>query len=269
MTYKKKLEKIIRTARSNLITGLDTDIQKIPVCFLKYKNPILTFNKKIIDATAENCAGYKINLAFYEAAGVKGLEALEETVKYIPANLIKICDAKRGDIGNTAEMYARAYFDKLDFDAITLSPYMGFDSVSPFLERKNKFVYILVRTSNKGADDFQLLKSGRKRLYEVVAEKSLKWSKDGIGFVIGANHMKDIKKFSSQDIPLLIPGVGAQGNDLTRLVVAVKGNLYLINASRSIIYAGDKKDGEKVFLKKVSESCGKLNAEITAIKKLQ
>ncbi len=267
MIYKKKLEKAVKASSSNLLTGLDTDIQKIPDCFLKYKNPILAFNKKIIDATAEICAGYKINLAFYEAAGGKGLEALEETVKYIPGNLVKICDAKRGDIGNTAEMYARAYFDRLNFDAITLSPYMGYDSVSPFLERKNKFVYLLVRTSNKGADDFQLLNSGKRRLFEVVADKSLKWSKDCIGFVIGANHAKEIKRYSSKNIPLLIPGVGAQGNDLNQLVQAVEGNLFLVNASRSIIYAGDKKDGEKVFLKKVSESCGKLNAEISAVKK--
>lgn len=262
MTYKKKLEKAVKSAKSNLVTGLDTDLLKIPVCFLKYKNPVLAFNKRVIEATYENCAGYKLNLAFYEAAGIKGLKALEETLNYIPSDRITICDAKRGDIGNTAEMYARAYFDNMNFDAITLSPYMGYDSVSPFLERKDKFVYLLVRTSNKGADDFQNLKTGNKKLFEIVAEKSQKWSKDRIGYVIGANHTKEIKKYSSKNIPLLIPGIGAQGHDSEELKRNLKGNLHLINASRAVIYAGGKNDDVKVVLNKVSAACQELNISL-------
>ncbi|MDD5361005.1 MAG: orotidine-5'-phosphate decarboxylase [Ignavibacteria bacterium] len=267
MIYKKKLEKVIKSSKSNLVVGLDTDINKIPLCFLKYKNPILAFNKKIIDSTVENCAGYKLNLAFYEAAGVRGLEALEETVKYIQADRMKICDAKRGDIGNTAELYAVAYFDKLDFDAITLSPYMGYDSISPFLKRKNKLAYILIRTSNPGADDFQKLKSGKKFLYEIIAEKSLKWSKEQIGFVVGANHTKEIRKYTSknENIPLLIPGIGAQGNDLKNLLNSVGNNSFLINASRSVIYAGDRMDKENIFFKKVQQTGFFLNKSIEEI----
>ncbi|MCE1165424.1 MAG: orotidine-5'-phosphate decarboxylase [Bacteroidetes bacterium] len=262
MTYKKKLKEVVKAVKSNLITGLDTDLLKIPACFLKYKNPVLAFNKKIIEATIDNCAGYKLNLAFYEAAGKKGLEALEGTLDYIPSNRITICDAKRGDIGNTAELYARAYLDNMNFDAITLSPYMGYDSVSPFLERKDKFVYILVRTSNKGADDFQNLKTGGKKLFEVVAEKSLKWSKDRIGFVIGANHAKEIRKYSSKNIPLLIPGIGAQGHDTEELKKNLKGSLHLINASRAIIYAGGRNDKENEVAEQVSTACKKINLEL-------
>jgi orotidine-5'-phosphate decarboxylase len=194
MKYKQKLSESVKVSNSNLVIGLDTDLSKIPATFLRFKNPMLEFNLKIIESTYDYCAGYKLNLAFYEAEGIKGIEALEETAKAIPRNRIKICDAKRGDIGNTAELYARAYFDNMKFDSITISPYMGYDSVSPFLERKDKFVYLLVRTSNPGADDFQTLKSGNKKLYEIIAVKGLSWSKDQIGFVIGANHLKEIFK---------------------------------------------------------------------------
>ena len=164
MIYKKKLAEVIKTSKSNLVIGLDTDYEKVPATYLRYKNPMLAFNIKIIESTYDYCAGYKLNLAFYEAAGKIGIEALEETVKAIPRNRIKICDAKRGDIGNTSELYAKAYFDNMHFDSITLSPYMGHDSVSPFLERKDKLIYVLVRTSNSGAEDFQTLKVGAKEL---------------------------------------------------------------------------------------------------------
>ncbi len=269
MIYKEKLSKIIKESKSNLVVGLDTDYEKIPSIFRRAKNPILEFNRCIINATSEYCAGYKINLAFYEAAGYKGIKALEETVKAIPQNRIKICDAKRGDIGNTAELYARAYLDNMKFDSITVSPYMGFDSVSPFIERKDKFVYLLVRTSNPGADDFQTLKSGNKKFYDIVASKALSWSKNQIGYVIGANHLKEIKKYSlsNANIPLLIPGIGAQGNDLENLLKNVYNDSFLINSSRLIIFAGHEHDSKSVYLQKVSEQANSLNNQITIFRK--
>ena len=240
--YKTKLNKIINESKSNLVIGLDTDLLNIPKSFLHSKSPITDFNKMVIESTYDYCAGYKINLAFYEAMGNRGYEILKNTLDFIPETKIKICDAKRGDIENTDEYYARAYFDDMNFDAITLSPYMGYDSVSPFLKRKDKFVYLLIRTSNPGADDFQNLElQNSKKLFEVITEKSLEWSKDQIGFVIGANHSDEIKKHSSADIPLLIPGVGAQGNDIQTLLNNIHNQSFLINASRSIIYAGDSK----------------------------
>ncbi|MFA7360285.1 MAG: orotidine-5'-phosphate decarboxylase [Candidatus Kapaibacterium sp.] len=269
MIYKDKLSKIIKASNSNLVVGLDTDFDKIPSVFKSAKNPMLEFNLCIIEATSKYCAGYKINLAFYEAAGYKGLEALEETVKAIPRNRIKICDAKRGDIGSTAEFYARAYLDNMNFDSITVSPYMGFDSVSPFIERKDKFVYLLVRTSNKGAEDFQTLKSGNKELFDIVASKALSWSKNQIGYVIGANHLKEIKKYSlsKANTPLLIPGIGAQGNDIENLMKNINNDLFLINSSRSIIFAGHEHDIKSVFLRKVSEQANSLNNQITSLRK--
>ena len=268
MKYKQKLSKTVKESGSNLVVGLDTDLNKIPETFLRYKNPILEFNLKIIESTFRFCAGYKINLAFYEAEGVKGIHALEETVKAIPDNRIKICDAKRGDIGNTSELYAKAYFDNMNFDSITVSPYMGYDSVSPFLKRKDKFVYILVRTSNPGAEDFQTLKTGRNKLYEIIANKSLSWSKEQIGFVIGANHLKEINHFSSlpENIPLLIPGIGAQGNDLENLLKNICNKEFLINASRSIIFAGNSIDRVNTYFNKVVNNAILLNNSINLLK---
>ncbi|MCX6158325.1 MAG: orotidine-5'-phosphate decarboxylase [Ignavibacteriota bacterium] len=269
MIYKRKLAKVIRSSKSNLVIGLDTDYDKVPATYLRYKNPMLAFNLKIIESTYDYCAGYKINLAFYEAAGTKGIEALEETVKAIPRNRIKICDAKRGDIGNTSERYAKAYLDNLHFDSITLSPYMGYDSVSPFLERKDKLVYLLIRTSNKGAEDFQTLRVGKKELHEVIAKKSLQWSESQTGFVIGANHLKEIKKYSSakENIPLLIPGIGAQGNDLKNLMKNLHNKLFLINASRSIIYAGGVNETMTTYLPKVISAANELNQLIKSFRK--
>lgn len=253
MTYINKLRAIIKKNKSNLVIGLDTDIIKIPKIFLKYKNPVFEFNKKIINITKNFVAGYKINTAFYEADGAKGIETLERTAKYIPIELIKICDAKRGDIENTDEYYAKAFFDKMNFDAITFHPYMGKDSFLPFLKRKNKFIYVLALTSNPGANDFQKLKTGKKYLYEQIIETTLNWSSNQIGFVIGANHIEFLKKFTStyKNIPILIPGIGAQGNDLEMLLKNINNNLYLVNASRSIIYSAGKDCTMKEFEKSV------------------
>lgn len=239
MEYKDKLKKIIRKNKSHLVIGLDPDIKKIPKLFLQKNNPVLEFNKSIIRATKNIVAGYKLNLAFYEALGKSFYDTVKNTLKYIPSDMIKICDGKRGDIGNTDEYYARAYFDELKFDSMTVNPYMGKDSVLPFLFRKEKSVYVLALTSNPGSDDFQKIKTGKKYLYELVIEKSLEWNNKGqIGFVIGANHTELINKITKKypNIPVLIPGIGAQGNDLSVLLKNINNDYFLINSSRAIIY---------------------------------
>jgi orotidine-5'-phosphate decarboxylase len=247
MDYSKKLDKIIKKNKSNLIVGLDPDIRKIPRIFLKNKNPIFEFNKSVIMATKEVAAGYKLNLAFYEALGRYCYETIEKTVQSIPGDMIKICDGKRGDIGNTDEYYARAYFDDLNFDSMTVNPYMGRDSVEPFLSRKDKGIYVLALTSNSGSEDFQKQKIGKKFLYDRVIEKCIEWDKNKqIGFVIGANHTDLIKNITTKypNISILIPGIGAQGNDLNTLLKNIKNSRFLINASRSIIY--DKEDFKSI-----------------------
>lgn len=239
MDYLTKLGKITKKNKSNLIVGLDPDVNKIPNIFKKKKNPVLEFNRAIVKATKGIVAGYKLNLAFYEALGRRFYETTEGTLDCIPEGMIKICDGKRGDIGNTDEYYVRAYFDDLGFDSVTVNPFMGKDSVEPFLSRKGKGIYVLALTSNRGSEDFQKLKAGKKYLYERVIEKCMQWDKGGkIGFVIGANHTELIKKITTKykNTSLLIPGIGAQGNDLDGLLKSIKNNYFLINASRSIIY---------------------------------
>jgi orotidine-5'-phosphate decarboxylase len=265
MNYFEKLQNIIKKNNSNLVVGLDSDIKKLPLIFLKYKNPVAEFNKLIIESTKDIVAGYKLNVAFYECLEEKGLEALRQSLKKIPDDLIKICDAKRGDIGNTSELYARTYFDNYNFDSITLNSYMGEDSITPFLERKEKLVYILVLTSNKGYRDFQKLKIGNRYLFEIVIQKSLKWSKDNnVGFIFGANHTKEIKKFISlhPKVQLLIPGIGAQANDLKNLIDSLNTKSFVINSSRGILYSAQKDCDEKKFDEAVRESAIKLNNEI-------
>jgi len=242
MKYSDKLKGIIKKNKSNLVVGLDSDIKKIPAIFLNKKNPVLEFNKSIIKATKDIVAGYKLNLAFYEVLGKDFFETIKKTLDYIPNEMIKICDGKRGDIGNTDEYYARAYFDVMKFDAMTVNPYMGRDSVVPFLTRKDKGIYVLALTSNSGSEDFQKQKIGKQYLYERVIEKCLEW--DGnkqISFVIGANQTELIKKVTIKhpEISILIPGIGAQGNDLSTLLRNIKNDYYLINSSRSIIYDSD------------------------------
>lgn len=254
MNYSKKLEKIVKKNKSNLIVGLDPDIRKIPKIFLKSKNPILEFNKSVILSTKEFIAGYKLNLAFYEVLGKCCFETIERTLKFIPGDMLKICDGKRGDIGNTDEYYARAYFDNLNFDSMTVNPYLGKDSVEPFLSRKEKGIYILALTSNRGSEDFQKQKTGRTYLYEKVIEKCLEWNTNKqIGFVIGANHTGLIKKITKKYpyISILIPGIGAQGNDLNTLLKNIKNKNFLINASRSIIYDSEDFKSYKEFEDKV------------------
>jgi len=250
MTYIEKLKHSITHNNSLLCVGLDTDPARLPQSLLQYGNPVLEFNRRIIAATKDLVCAYKINLAFYESLGEKGWKTLHGTLDAIPSNLITIGDAKRGDIGNSAERYARAMMDDFKFDATTVNAYMGKDCVDPFIARDDRGVFVLALTSNPGSKDFQYLVSGVKPLFMHVTGKAKKWNeKKNVGLVVGATHTEDLKRIrrAVPDMPLLIPGVGAQGGDL-RAVVRYgcdrRGSLAIINASRSIIYASIKEDFE-------------------------
>jgi len=250
---KKELINLIKRKKSFLCVGLDTDINKIPTHLLKETNPVLEFNKKIIDATIEYAVAYKPNLAFYESMGIKGLHILEKTMKYLDnfkGEVFTIADAKRGDIGNTSQQYSKAFLskDNYDFDAITVAPYMGEDSVSPFLNYKGKWVILLALTSNKGAFDFQFLKTENNRcVYEEVLIKSKEWGNDkNMMYVVGATQaemLENIRKIVPEHF-LLVPGVGAQGGSLEEVAKygMTKDCGLLVNASRSILYASNKED---------------------------
>lgn len=238
----------IRQKRSYLCVGLDTDINRIPKHLLEHEDPVFEFNRQIIDATKDLCVAYKPNLAFYEAMGPAGWESLAKTLAYIPKEHFTIADAKRGDIGNTSGLYARAFFDTLDFDAVTVAPYMGEDSVKPFLEFPGKWVILLALTSNKGSSDFQLTTQENGRpLYEKVMRRAMAWgSPEQLMFVVGATHpqkFEEIRRIAPEHF-LLVPGVGAQGGDLEGLSRYGKNELVglLVNSSRGIIYAGSGPD---------------------------
>ncbi|MEO8766535.1 MAG: orotidine-5'-phosphate decarboxylase [Ginsengibacter sp.] len=234
----------IKQKKSYLCVGLDTSIEKIPPHLLSSPDAVFEFNKQIIDATIDLCVGYKINTAFYEATGVKGWQALEQTVGYIPATHFKIADAKRGDIGNTSAQYAKAFFDVMKFDAITVAPYMGYDSIMPFLEYEDKWAIVLGLTSNKGSEDFQQQRIADNYLYETVLEKVSGWgNKENLMFVVGATKATDLSSIRKivPDNFLLIPGVGIQGGSLAEVSKygCNKDCGLLVNASRAIIYAGN------------------------------
>ena len=230
-----------------LCVGLDTDIDKIPKHLQQHPDAVFEFNRQIIDATKEHCVGYKINTAFYEAYGTKGWDAMERTVAYIPDTHFKIADAKRGDIGNTSSQYSRAFFETLQFDAITVAPYMGEDSIRPFLEYEDKWTIVLGLTSNKGAKDFELQAAGGQMLYEKVLTTVAGWgSPQNLMFVIGATQADafiNIRKLAPQHF-YLVPGVGAQGGSLEEIskkaMIADCG--LLVNASRALIYASAGED---------------------------
>jgi len=245
----------IKSKRSFLCIGLDTDPEKIPKHLLSCPDPVFEFNKQIIDSTHDLCVAYKINTAFYEANGVKGWESMKKTFDYIPKEIFTIADAKRGDIGNTSSMYARAFFEKeksgFGFDAVTVAPYMGEDSVTPFLQHKNKWVILLALTSNKGAEDFQIdlghKTKDKAQLYEQVILKSQQWgTADNMMYVIGATRPEmfaHVRELAPKHF-FLVPGVGAQGGDL-KLIAQHGMNKQcglLVNVSRNIIYASGEKD---------------------------
>ena len=262
MTRRQLVEQIFKK-RSYLCVGLDTDIEKIPKHLLSYQDPVFEFNKQIIDITKDLCVSYKINTAFYEALGVKGWESLGKTVDYISNDHFKIADAKRGDIGNTSSQYAKAFFETFNFDAITVAPYMGEDSVKPFLKYQDKWAIVLGLTSNIGAKDFELqkfvtktelfdddihvIKEHSKFLYEMVLEEASKWGDvNNLMFVIGATQADEfinIRKIAPQHF-YLVPGVGTQGGSLKEISekAMTKDCGILVNVSRAIIYASDKEN---------------------------
>lgn len=237
----------IRSKKSNLCIGLDTDIQKIPPILLKEKDPVFAFNKAIVEATHDLCVAYKPNIAFYESMGPSGWESLAKTLEIIPDPLFTIADAKRGDIGNTSEMYAKTFFETFGFDAITVAPYMGEDSVKPFLQYPGKWVIVLGLTSNKGSNDFQQLICDGKPLYEQVLNKVSQWGHPGnLMFVTGATHSESFEHLRAL-LPhhfFLVPGVGTQGGDLEGILNhgQNKDSGLLINVARDIIYASNEKD---------------------------
>lgn len=238
----------IQQKESFLCVGLDSDVKKIPSHLPSTPEGVLNFNQHIIEATLPFAVAYKPNLAFYEAMGAPGWEVLKETVDLIPDTHFKIADAKRGDIGNTAHQYAKAFFEDLNFDAVTLNPYMGMDTISPFLEYSGKWVIILGLTSNNGSQDFQLIKTADgKYFFEQVLETASKWgSPEKVMFVVGATHPTHLKKVR-QIIPdhfLLVPGIGAQGGDLSEVFkYGSNRNIgLLVNASRSILYASNQEN---------------------------
>ncbi len=260
MTRQQLFDKI-KEKESFLCVGLDPDLSKIPQHLLKTEDPIFEFNKQIIDATLPHAIAYKPNVAFYEALGSKGWRSLERTMEYMPNSVFKIADAKRADIGNTSKMYAKAFFENMNFDAVTVQPYMGHDSVTPFLEYERKWVILLASTSNAGSFDIQelLVDNNSEKLYERVMRKSQEWgNKNNMMYVVGATRIETLIniRFIVPDHFLLIPGIGAQGGDLD-LVCRYGMNKQcgmFVNASRSILYAGDGED----FAEKAGEEAKKM-----------
>lgn len=261
----------IKTKRSFLCVGLDTDLKKMPEHLLKEEYPIFAFNKAIIDATADYCVSYKPNLAFYEAFGVKGLISFEKTIKYLKDNYPNhfiVADAKRGDIGNTSAMYARTFFDEYDVDSLTVAPYMGEDSVTPFLGYEGKWVILLALTSNKGSHDFQLTEDNNgERLFEKVLRTSQNWGNaDNMMYVVGATQgrmFEDIRKIVPNHF-LLVPGVGAQGGSLEEVCKygMNKDCGLLVNSSRGIIYASKGEDFAEQAAKNAKELQQQMDKEL-------
>ncbi|MBO7469909.1 MAG: orotidine-5'-phosphate decarboxylase [Bacteroidales bacterium] len=256
----------IKSKKSFLCVGLDTDIKKIPQHLLNEEDPVFAFNKAIIDATAKYAIAYKPNTAFYEVYGAKGWISLEKTINYIKENypeMFVIADAKRGDIGNTSANYARAFFETLKADAITVAPYMGVDSVEPFLGFDGKWVILLALTSNKGSKDFQYLNAESKELYKNVLLKSKEWAdSEKMMYVVGATHPEELGEIRKMipDSFLLVPGVGAQGGDLQAVAKfgLNKDCGLIVNSSRGIIYASNGED----FAEKAAEEAKKLQHQM-------
>lgn len=268
MRAQQKLELKIKK-NLHICVGLDSDLQKIPPHLKNYDDPILEFNKIIIENTKENAAAYKINLAFYERNGIEGLKSLEKTLELLPSDVLIIGDAKRGDIGNTSKMYAQSIFDHFKFDSITLSPYMGWDSVEPFLEYKDKISFILALTSNKSNKDFEKVKlADGSFLFQHVLKQIDSWNTSlNCGAVFGATNIEELRDnlILFKEMPILLPGVGAQGGSLEEVVAAFKSvnkNSYLINISRALIYASSDENFGHV----VNEKLHEFNANVLNIK---
>jgi len=265
MNFLKKLENAAQKNNSLLCVGLDPDPELMPDGI-----SVFEFNKAIIEATSDLVCAYKLNLAFYEALDIEGIDALKRTIKYIPNDILVIGDAKRGDIGNTAKAYAKAIFANFGFDATTVNPYLGFDSVEPFIQYRDKGVFILCRTSNAGAVDFQSLRCeaepNYRPLFEIVAEKAKEWNHYGnIGLVVGATYPEELRliRQSHPNMPILIPGIGAQGGDLALAVrygVDAQGEKAILNSSRQIIYASREKDFDEAARRVASSLRDQINS---------
>jgi orotidine-5'-phosphate decarboxylase len=256
----------IKQKGSFLCVGLDTDSTKIPQHLWSESNPVLAFNKAIIDATKDYCVSYKINTAFYESMGTKGWQTMEETLAYIPSNQFTIADAKRGDIGNTSNMYARAFFENLNFDSVTLAPYMGRDSIEPFFGIENKWGIVLALTSNPGSADYEQQMLGSQKLYEHVIKNTTSFTTpNNLMFVVGATKAEELGHIRTMipDHFLLVPGVGAQGGSLKDVAKYGMNNHcgLLVNASRSIIYASSGID----FAEKAAEEAQQMAAEMNLL----
>ena len=267
---RKQLIEQIKIKKSFLCVGLDTDIELIPKFLLDFEDPVLEFNKRIIDATHDICVAYKPNSAFYESRGLAGWKSLIDTSNYIPDTCLGIIDAKRGDIGNTSSMYAKAFFDHaasgMNFDAITIAPYMGSDSVKPFLAFEDKWVILLALTSNEGGKDFQFIDTEHGRLFENVIQKANSWAgNDRMMYVVGATRAEEflnIRKYAPDHF-LLVPGVGTQGGSLQEVCkygLSASCGL-LVNSSRSIIFASSGED----FAERAREEAKKLQSEMSLI----
>lgn len=251
--------------KSFLCVGLDTDIRRIPAHLRDLEDPVFEFNRQIIEATAPYAVAYKPNIAFYEAQGPAGWRSLEKTLELIPDEIFTIADAKRGDIGNTSDLYARAFFEQMDFDAVTVAPYMGRDSVMPFLQYPGKWVFLLALTSNAGAEDFQWHTDGDTPLYEKVLRTSAAWAKEApgeLGFVTGATrpeYLAEIREMVPEAF-FLVPGVGAQGGSVEAVTRHGRNAQIglLVNSSRGIIYASEGED----FAEKAAEKAAALQAEM-------
>ncbi len=268
MSVVKELQKIQQKNRSMICLGLDLDPKKMPQEYANSMKGMFDFAHRIIDATSDQVCAYKPNLAFYEALGPEGLSLLKLIRERIPEEIPVIMDGKRGDIGNTAGYYAEAMFGRFRADWVTLSPYMGYDSIRPFLEHKDKGVFVLCLTSNTGAKDFQLIEVDGKPLYKIVAEKVHYWNKEqNCGLVVGATHPDQLKEIRAiaADMPLLIPGVGAQGGSLEEAVTLGTEQFRkpaVINVSRSVLYASTDKD----FAMRARQELEKLNAQVSALR---
>jgi len=270
MNFIEKLAKAVQKNKSLLCVGLDPDLALMPEGV-----DIFEFNKAIIDATGDLVCAYKPNFAFYEALGSEGIDALKHTVDYIPEDIPVIGDAKRGDIGNTAKAYAQSIFSYFDFDAATVNPYLGFDSVEPFIQYREKGVFVLCRTSNAGAADFQALRcevdGNHQLLFEVVAEKVSQWNTYGnLGLVVGATYPEELKLIRQRlpDMPLLIPGIGAQGGELSRVVscgVDAGREKTIINSSRQILYASRGNDFAQVARLAAAELRDQINYHLSTL----
>lgn len=271
MEFNKRLDQICTKKNSLVCVGLDVDLKKIPECILNKDESQLYFSKAIIDATIEYAAAYKINTAFFEAYGTAGWEAMTKIVKYLPDDVIKIADAKRSDIGNTSKMYARAFFDELEFDAITVNPYLGKDAVEPFLENEEKGAFVLCHTTNKGAEDFQKFSDGNKKLFEHVAERVKQWNiNTNCGLVVGATYPDEMKHVRNlaPELPFLVPGLGAQGGDFElaiKYATTKNGKGAIFNFSRSIIFASKEENFAEAAGKQTKQLRDDINNRLNSV----